>query len=355
MQDWSPEQVGQLLVLLPFERRTWDLVDAKGDAVSAWYWAHTPSLYARGEDADEARRAIRTLLAHERPVAAISVIRMALFNKQEIEPSLLMHALEGWMGFAAKVEKPGQLQGSRYDLHLVFQTLQQRAQQEDPGVDVERLAQLEWAFLGLLDGHPAKPVTLHGLLRDDPDSFVQVLGFIFRPKGSSAEDAPEPTQEEKLRAQSGYRLLMSWQEVPGLLGDGTVDGKKLSRWIGRARDQAEERGLLEVCDSRIGEVFAHAPGEPDRTWPCVPVRDAMEDIGTDEIFDGFGVGIYNKRGMVSKSPREGGSQERELAENYRAYAEACRVDWPRTATALRRVADEYEEEARREDAEAMLD
>ena len=35
-----------------------------------------------------------------------------------------------------------------------------------------------------------------------------------------------------------------------------------------------------------------------------------------------------------------------------SYAEACAIEWPITAAALRRVARQYEEDARREDEEA---
>ena len=113
--------------------------------------------------------------------------------------------------------------------------------------------------------------------------------------------------------------------------------------------------MLEICDSRIGEVFAYDPETGDESWPCIPVRDALEEIGTDDILGGFCAGIYNKRGLVSKSMREGGAQERALAEKYRTFADACKIEWPRTAAALRRVALGYEEDARREDARVKLD
>ncbi|MGH9446772.1 MAG: hypothetical protein ACRD3O_13720, partial [Terriglobia bacterium] len=91
------------------------------------------------------------------------------------------------------------------------------------------------------------------------------------------------------------------------------------------------------------------------SWPCVPVRDMLEDIGTPEVFRGFSIGIYNKRGVVCKAPRDGGAQEWSLAEKLRKYAEACEIEWPKTAATLRQVAAGYEEEARREDAQAELD
>jgi hypothetical protein len=67
----------------------------------------------------------------------------------------------------------------------------------------------------------------------------------------------------------------------------------LLEWVKKARALANDRGLLEVCDARIGEVLAYSPEESDGSWPCIPVRDALEEIGTDEVFSGFGAGIYN--------------------------------------------------------------
>jgi hypothetical protein len=115
--------------------------------------------------------------------------------------------------------------------------------------------------------------------------------------------------------------------------------------------------LLEACDSRIGEVLAYAPGEPDGSWPCIPVRDALEEFSRDskEIFRGFSAGIFKKRGLVTKSLREGGDQERGLAKAFRSFADACQGGWDRTAETLRRLARSYEEDARREDERLMLD
>jgi hypothetical protein len=148
---------------------------------------------------------------------------------------------------------------------------------------------------------------------------------------------------------------MSWETVPGSDEKGMVDEKGVLAWVQRARELAEERGLLEICDSRIGEVFARDLERPGEAWPSVAVRDVMEEIGTEELFNGFCVGVFNRRGMFSKSPTEGGAQERALAKKYQEFAEASKIEWPRTAAALRRVAQSYEQDARREDVEAMVE
>jgi len=354
MNSWSAEEIGRILVVLPFERKTWEFAVEKGPEVATWYWNNTPP-FTRGDDVEEARQAIGMLLEHKRPEAAFHVLRMALHHKAAFEPGLLMDALQSWLDWVAAGGRPDQGQSGRYDIELLFRDLQKAVADKDPRVDLHRLATLEWAYIGVLDGHPASPVTLHALLRDEPEFFVQVLGLIFRPKNEIREDAPEPSEEEKHRAQNAYRLLMDWQDIPGELKDRTIDEKALINWVRKARSLADEKGLLEIGDSRIGQVFAHAPEEADGSWPCLPVRDALEEIGTEEIFSGFSVGIYNKRGTFSKSLREGGAQERALAEKYRRFAEASHIDWPRTAAILRRVAEGYEEDGRREDSRSMLD
>ena len=131
--------------------------------------------------------------------------------------------------------------------------------QKATGVDLNRLARLEWACLRLLNGRPTSPVTLHGLLRDEPEFFVEVLSLVFRPKDQSAEDGKEISEEERLRAENAYRLLRSWRKIPGSRDDRTVDETALLAWVQKARSLARDRGLLEICDSRIGEVLAHDP------------------------------------------------------------------------------------------------
>jgi hypothetical protein len=149
---------------------------------------------------------------------------------------------------------------------------------------------------------------------------------------------------------------MSWDRIPGSRDDGTVDEDALHAWVEKARQLAEEQDRLEICDSKIGEVFArHDRGEEDGSWPCIPIRDALEEVGTEDVFDGFEVGIFNKRGPYNKSLAEGGEQERTLASQYRAWADKSKIEWPRTAASLLRLAEQYEEQARREDAKSLLD
>jgi hypothetical protein len=111
---------------------------------------------------------------------------------------------------------------------------------------------------------------------------------------------------------------------------------------------------LEVCDVKIGEVFAHAPSDEDEVKPCLPVRDIIEECESDALTGGFATGLINLQGITSRGLYEGGEQEQQLAATYERYAKACEVSWPRTAAALRNVAQSFIEMARRLDEDARL-
>lgn len=51
---------------------------------------------------------------------------------------------------------------------------------------------------------------------------------------------------------------------------------------------------------------------------------------------------------------DGGVQERALAEKYGAMADKVKVQWPRTGTILRAMANRYQCEARSEDVNSDL-
>jgi hypothetical protein len=268
---------------------------------------------------------------------------MAIYqNEKFVDSALLMKTLE-----YPSIEGESLLQVG-HKIQECFLRLQ-----SDVTTDPERLAKLEWKYLGFLDGHPASPVTLHRILSTRPTFFADVVTLIFRSDEETEDSREEPSDDQKARAENAYRLLAEWTTVPGLIDDRAVDEQALLVWVTMARKICRDTGHLGVCDERIGEVLAHAPSEPDGNWPCIPVRDVIDEVESNDLVRGFELGILNKRPVVMKSPTEGGNKERDLAQKYLDYAKACEIEWPTTASALRRVAEHYEEYARREDEEAQ--
>lgn len=180
--------------------------------------------------------------------------------------------------------------------------------------------------------------------------FVEVLSMVFRPRSDHEPD--QPTEQEKAAAENAFRLLHSWSTCPAIDDQGEVTLERLRDWVSTARFLLAERKRVEIGDEQIGQALASAPADPDGSWPCQPVRDLLEELQNDRIDRGLEIRVFNNRGVTSRSLEEGGQQEWKLAEGYRERAEQCVSRWPRTATIYRRLAETYEADACREDAEA---
>lgn len=224
--------------------------------------------------------------------------------------------------------------------------------QNDPLIDPERLVGLEWLFLPLARHDDFEPKLLHAEVSQNPAFFAEILTLIYQRKDQPRTEGEtlEPTKQKL--ADAAYSLLESWTGIPGQKANGTIDPVDLDNWIAAARDLCQANGRLEVCDTTIGEQLSYAPADTDGTWPCLPVRDVLETVTTDEILRGFNRGVHNQRGVTSRGMKDGGEQERALVKNYLAYAEKCKVLWPRAALALRRIAEGYEADAKWQDEHA---
>jgi hypothetical protein len=119
--------------------------------------------------------------------------------------------------------------------------------------------------------------------------------------------------------------------------------------LDEARTLLAEVDRLELGELQVGEVLARAPADQDGTFPTRAVRDVLEMAPNDRLERGFVIGLYNKRGVTSRGMTEGGKQEYDLAKQYDGWAESIEATHPRTAGALRMVADSYREEGRYND------
>ena len=108
-----------------------------------------------------------------------------------------------------------------------------------------------------------------------------------------------------------------------------------------------------MYDNHIGQILSYAPPSPDGSWPCIEVRDLIEEIKSPKLEKGFSAGKFNQRGVICRG--KDGKQEWDLVKHFRELAEKVRNRWPRTASILDGLAKGYENEARHWDEEAKWD
>lgn len=175
-------------------------------------------------------------------------------------PSLVADALDALLKVDVKDSPAAALEGlSQYSFDQLFEYLEAHRQ----AVGEDRLARLEWAYLGALGYDPNVPM-LHEQLATSPQFFVEVISALYKER--SAEAASEPTEEAKRIAENGYRLLSSWSLVPGQGEDGEIDEAALRKWIDEARELLKAADRLEVGETHIGHILASSGRDAEDRW-----------------------------------------------------------------------------------------
>ena len=339
----------RLLLLAPFRRSTWQLVDKLDEGDRQAYWIEVLPDWAHGAE-DETREAIERLLAAQRPRAAFALVH---FKLETLGPELLFRLMSDMLKDGK--DRPAQYELEQHYIQEAFKILD-----KCPLLTLEQKAGLELAYIDALYerwrgreiyGIPnlEKYVELH------PEFFTQAIVWTYK-RNDGGEDPSEskvgPDQVKRL-AERGQKLLEALHSVPGHDDLGELQVERLAEWVKKVRDACASLGRLEVADFCVGKLLSVAPVGKDGVWPCEPVRQVMEDVRSKAMMEGAHNGLYNSRGVTLRG--EGGGQERALADKYRAWANALQYSHPFVASELLMdMVKTYEYEASRWDTEAGI-
>ena len=341
---WTLQQRADYYIRLPFDGNTWDALEKEKAEIQRLYWLNICINGCGNMEPKDCERLTLKLIENGRLETAVDFV--ALYRKKLLQsPQLVAEVLD--RAIRGENTEKGNWGSLAYEVGELLDLLE-----ESGKIGTNQLAQFECYFLPLLRNYGRPPKILHKALTDDPAFFAEVMKWPYRAKG---EEPSEPSEEKSIRARLGFDLLQSWERPPGVNEDGSVDPEKLRSWVNRAHELAQSNGRGDIADHHIGQVLVHYPSGADGAWPHKALRDLIEDLRCEEIEKGIVNGIYNGRGVVSRSIGEGGDQERVIAERYLNYARILSDNWPRTARLMKKIANVYESEARREDGRAELD
>jgi hypothetical protein len=336
---WPPELIGTVVLDFPADEATFELVSKLGEEIERYYWQHRWSLI-RSSGPSAKRRIAENYIRFGR---ASDVIDSNTEDLNDLGVQLVTRALNASIEELSKGRVPQD--GGMFSWHLgnVFKWL--RSQNDFSLLEV---AKLEYAFLPLLVGpgnEPEEALTLHKILADDPEFFVQVLCDLYRPATAQRDDSGD--EQKKARAMTAWRLIESWVNPPGLSASNVIETDKFNAWVDRARKFAAERDRLDVADTQIGKIMFHVPPDPQTNmWPQKPVRDLIERLASKAFEQGFHVECINSRGVTSRAPLDGGRQERDLEALWSERAREVGDQWPRTKALFLRIAEDWKHQAK---------
>jgi len=340
--EWAPAERATFCICLPFNSRTWEIVDGFDDVTIAEYWKKVSPFYV---DGNEVEPVARRLLEHGRAGVATDLLQHHVRGSR-LSVNLVVDVLE-----RLATGPVHETEVRRLSAHDVADLLAYCSASDE--IDESRLAKLEWAFLPALGRRIHTPKVLLREMARNPEFFAQVIALVYRAEGEAPSD---PSEEEKARAERAYKLLQSWRgrPVPGMAEDGVFDPQALRDWVLEARKILQVEGRLAMGDHTMGEILSSLPAGDDGAWPHPAVRDLIEQLASDDFEQGLVIGTLNSEGVSWRNPNEGGSRERGQADRYEQWARAISDRWGRTAAMLRRLRDHYRSRADDEDQRAKL-
>jgi hypothetical protein len=333
-ERWTIEQIAAVLMLVPFQKETWLRVERLLGASKGEYWKGVnANLYGTQEDL---AIAAEELLHFGRPEAAIGCLERMTRSQTQPSSAVVFTALDARF----KSVEPFNTRTKGEVIALI------KWLQKQPNIDENKLSQIEWNYLGLLDRYfGTVPQTLFRRLANDPIFFCEVIKAVFKSKDANKAEG-ENTPLEKAIAENGYRLLYEWDLPPGSTADGKFDPQALTRWFAAVVESTSESGHLDIAMNYVGEVLVYTPPEPNGLWINIAAAEILNSKDAETLRSGFVSELFNTRGVHGFTA---GEEERKLAHDYRGRAEAVDdAGYQRLATSLRELAISYEHDADRE-------
>ncbi len=342
--DLSPQVTADVLRAPPPVARAWTRVEAHGAEVAAEYWSRV-SYYDLGipDGLDQLLEVYRRLLAVDRHELARWLLTLRA-KEYASHPEFAEEAaalLEHWL------EHPGgeikQNAMTSWRLASLFRTLDNHRDH----LGTARVAALEWQYLPLLQNDPEfSSPNLYREMLHDLDLFVHFVEIAFMPANAAMDERPPLTTAQQQMALSAWGVLRDWpasQFTPGFDNEDKLDEVSLNEWVDRTRERLAAVDRADIGDQMIGAALASSPADSNGDWPGEAVRNLLERLQSDDVEQGLYTAILNQRGITTRSPTDGGNQERELADNYKE--QSCRYQqWPRTAALFSQLAKSYEHE-----------
>lgn len=333
--------LAKMFITLNQTQFLWNLIASTNPEIEQEYWQKmNPHFY--GINPDEKIYGLKKLINERRFISAIHICSRFV---EEIPSDLIVSILQD--AGTKKANEKAQLDG--YEVNRIFDTIDKR---ED--VVPEILINLEWLFLPVLVSHGStrKPKRLHKELSRNPNFFIDVLKWVFKPDDEMKIEEDEnnlSVEQKQNRARQAYDLLYSWKTIPGIDETGKIDFEFLNSWIQKSRELATESGRLEVADLYIGQLLAQYPEEKDVIWPPDEICVLIEKLNSDDVNSNFSTTVSNKRGFSTRGHLDGGEIERTKANYFIKLATAHQNRFPSVTRIFEKLAKGYEEDAKRMD------
>ena len=101
----------------------------------------------------------------------------------------------------------------------------------------------------------------------------------------------------------------------------TKEWLEFKDWVNSVRELSFEVGLQKECDEKIGYLLTNFIAHEKDGWGLEPIRELIEEIGTDSIISGVYFGMSNSKFMISSVNHDRDQQEIEKIKSLKSKYE----------------------------------
>lgn len=337
--------ISNLLVSVGSNEEIWAFVDSLSEDQQDAYWENE-HLCLFVETTHDAIEMINKLNSYKRFFTALELCNRSVNN---LPTDLLIETL--WR--ASTEDASEEVRLDNYVIGEIFDDLYQR-----DDLDISLMKKIEWNYISFFDEHSLrKPKYLQDELTTNPSFFIEVIKWIYFPNDREEyyEDKKGVSEEKiQLIARHSKMLLDTWDKIPGMQDDYSINENGLRKWIKKARNLAKEIDRQEVADVEIGSLLARYPEGIDK-WPQESIFQIIEEIHSEELNRHYSIALFNKRGSSVRGPFDGGDIERDHARYFNKLASDYKIKYSTVSEIFSDLANDYLTHAKQMDQQAKLE
>lgn len=331
----------------------WFITDLRNVEVEKLYWKSKQGfLYA--DSKEELFYALDKLQQYDKCITLINTLGWGTYvHKNTLTSEEVLTVLE-------KISFVDFEDSSSFDHHQFKNLLEFLYSRSD--YDIERAAKIEMKFIFVFRGgasYNTLPKNLYKLMSQKPEEYFGILSQVYLPEEEGLREIElqkvkdDPNFQEILKV--GWDIFNSFNLIPSLEEDGTINSDQFKQWINEVRELASANHRIKITDDCLGKLFAKYPIDmKERKGFDTEIYDVIEEIDTKEIKNSFGVQISNNLGFTSRGAFEGGNIERFRAGYFDFLFEETKFTYPKVSQIFRTLRDNYLSQAKREDESALL-
>ncbi|WP_411198800.1 hypothetical protein [Thalassolituus sp.] len=336
-QTQSPEKIAGFMNNAPQSMTLWKLVEVSSSAVIDHFWKMTKPYYVQGTS-DHLSFCIEKLLDSDRPKTALEAMGD---RAEELSSYTLIRILKEIVG--------GQEEHSAFPRSWHITRLFKALSKKD--CDKSEIISLEFAYYLVLKNDKYGTPHLIEELLSNPESFMELMCIVFKPRHSEREPLAEHLQSV---AETAGSLIHDGHGVPGKTSCGEIDRELFFNWVNGVRKLAKEKDREVVTDLTIGAWLSNWPINKDlQCWPEQAIAELLDQDDCEDIRRGFHTGVRNSRGVTSRSPYDGGAQERKVSGEFRNFSSHWESSKPNLTAMIESLAKSFEYEAQRHDEDGL--